>query len=438
MAGSHSDSPTSSGRAGTAAVTVTTVGVLPVYMVSVLWVQLREDLEFGPSLLGSLVACFFLTSAVTSLTAGMLVGRFGTSPILRVSAVMSAATMLAIALGAQHTEILVAALCLAGWSNGVGSPASNDLISQAVSPHRQGLSFGTKQAAIPLSTMIAGVAVPLIAIPFGWRPAFAGGAVLALLVLLVVPGSGRLKSRASSAPSDAAGPFNRTALVVLAVGIMLGAASGGALGSFFVATAVDSGISPSGAGVLAVVASALGAGARIGFGWLADKLRRKWLNVVATQMVIGGLAYLLLATGVEVLVAAGAVIGYCTGWAWSGLSTFAVSRMHPGMAARATAITQGGMGAGAALGPLVFGVLVAVTSYAVAWYVTAAMSLVAGAIVLQGRRMLIRDRPALVAAQEQRRRRTASGRSKAPARSQVSGHGEGSPAVHEEGRRRYP
>ena len=222
-------------------------------------------------------------------------------------------------------------------------------------------------------------------------------------MLLTVPGGNRLRPPGSAEPSEAAGPFRRAPLVVLAVGLMLGAATGNALGSFFVATAVDSGIAPATAGVLAAVASGTGAAARIVMGWLADRVRAKWLLVVATQMGIGGLSYALLGTGVEVLIAAGAVIGYCTGWAWAGLSTYSVARMHPGMAARATSITQGGMGAGAALGPLVFGLVVSASDYSVAWYGTAAMSVVAGAVIVQGRRMLMRERPGLVAAQQQRR-----------------------------------
>jgi MFS family permease len=395
--------PASGRAAAFAAVAVTTVGVLPVYMVGVLWVQLRADLGFGTSLLGVLVACFFATSGVSALTAGLVVRRFGTSPVVRLSALVGALSMLVIGVAAQYTVVLIGALVLAGWGNGIGQPASNDLIARAVATNRHGLAYGTKQAAIPLSTMIAGVAVPLIAIPLGWRPAFAIGAVLALLVMLTVPGGARLRPPGSAEPSEAAGPFRRAPLFVLAAGLMLGAATGNALGSFFVATAVDGGIAPATAGVLAAVASGIGAAARIAMGWLADRVRAKWLLVVATQMGIGGLSYALLGTGVEVLIAAGAVIGYCTGWAWAGLSTYSVARMHPGMAARATSITQGGMGAGAALGPLVFGLVAGASSYSVAWYGTAAVSVVAGAVIVQGRRMLMRVRPGLVAAQQQRR-----------------------------------
>jgi MFS family permease len=396
-------SPASSRAAATAAVSVTTIGVLPAFMVGVLWVQLRDDLGFGPSLLGVLVACFFVTSAASALMAGAVVRRLGTTTVVRVSALVGGTSMLLIAVGAQHTHVLVGALLLAGWGNGIGQPASNDLIARAVTPDRHGLAYGTKQAAIPLSTMLAGAAVPLVAIPLGWRPAFAGGAALAVLVMLTVPSARRLRPRGAVEASEAAGPFHRVPLAVLAVGLMLGAATGNALGSFFVATAVDSGITPATAGVLAAVASGVGALARVLFGWMADRVRTKWLLVVAAQMAVGGLSYVLLGTGVDVLIAAGAVVGYCTGWAWAGLSTYSVARMHPDMTASATSITQVGMGAGAALGPLLFGLVVASTSYAVAWYATAALSVVGGAVVVLGRRMLLRDRPELVAAQRLRR-----------------------------------
>ena len=130
----------SSRSAAFAAVAVTTVGVLPVYMVGVLWVQLRADLGFGTSLLGVLVACFFATSGVSALTAGLVVRRFGTSPVVRLSALVGAFSMLVIGVAAQYTVVLVGALVLAGWGNGIGQPASNDLIARAVATNRHVLA----------------------------------------------------------------------------------------------------------------------------------------------------------------------------------------------------------------------------------------------------------------------------------------------------------
>ncbi|SDX75208.1 Nitrate/nitrite transporter NarK [Modestobacter sp. DSM 44400] len=395
--------PAGSRSAAVAAVTVTTVGVLPVYLAGVLSVQLRADLGFGPALLGVLVATFFATSAASSFTAGLMVRRWGPVAVVRLSAVVAGAALAAIALAARDVLTLSAALVAAGWANGVGQPASNDLIARSVPPERQGLAYGLKQAAIPLATLLAGVGIPLIAIPFGWRWAFGLAAVLALLVAVSVPGGGRLRPTASSAPSEAAGPFRRAPLLVLAGGLLLGAATGNALGAFFVASAVAEGIPPATAGVLAAVASIAGIGTRILIGWLADRVRARWLLIVAAQMAVGGAAYALLGSGREALVAVGVIVGYCSGWAWAGLATYAVARMHHGMAARATAITQGGMGSGAALGPLAFGAAAAATSYSVAWYGTAVLSLLGAAVCVLGRSMLMRDRPALVAAQQQRR-----------------------------------
>ena len=394
--------PAGSARAATAAVTVTTAGVLPAYLVGVLWVQLSADLGVGPSLLGLLVAAFFATSAVSALFAGALVRKLGSIRVVRLSGLTAALAMLGVAVAARDTAVLVAALVVAGWGNGVGQPASNDLIARSVAADRQGLAYGLKQAAIPLSTLLAGVAIPLVAIPLGWRTAFGLGAVLALLVLSV-PGARRMGSAGSSAPpSEAAGPFRRGPLYVLAAGLMLGAGTGNALGSFFVSTAVAGGIAPATAGVLAAVASGMGALARVAAGWLADRVRTRWLLVVAAQMSLGGLSYALLGTGVEALIAIGAVVGYCTGWAWAGLSTYAITRMHHGMAAQATSITQGGMGMGAALGPLAFGAVVSAGSYAVAWTATAALAVLGGLVIVLGRHLLLRDRPALVAAHRRR------------------------------------
>lgn len=397
--------PPGSRAAAVAAITVTTVGILPVYLVGVLSVQLQADLGFGPALLGVLAASFFASTALGSFTAGGTVRRLGNARVVRLSAVVAAAMMAVIALAAHGTAVLIGALVVAGWGNGIGQPASNDVIASAVPPGRQGLAYGVKQAAIPMSTLLAGLAVPLIAIPFGWRWAFGLAAVVALVVAATVPRGNRVRPPGSRAHSEAAGPFRRAPLLVLATAMTLGAATGNALGAFLVVSAVDSGIAPATAGLLAALASGAGVATRVLIGWLADRVRARWLLVVAAQMGLGGLAYALLGTGQGYLLAAGAVIAYCTGWAWAGLATYAVARMHPGMAAQATGITQGGVAFGAALGPLTFGALAAVTSYSVAWFATAVASLVASVVCVLARRMLLRDRPALVAAHRERRTR---------------------------------
>ena len=385
------------------AVAVTTVGVLPVYLVGVLAVQVRTDLGFGPADLGLLAAAFFSTSAAASFLAGPVTRRLGSSVVVRGAAAASAVSMFLIAGLARGLPVLAAALVLGGTANGLGQPASNALFASAVSARRQGLAFGAKQASIPLSTFLGGLAVPLVAIPFGWRWAFGFGGALAVAAALSVP-SGRARAPAvAREPSVADGPFRRGPLLVLSTGLLLAAASGNALGAFFVASTVSSDVAPGTAGLLAAMASLGGVATRIAIGWLADRTHARWLLVVALQLATGSIGYVLLATGRPVLMALGGLLGYCSGWAWAGLATYAVARMHHGLAARATGYSQAGLGLGSAIGPLAFGATVATASYQTAWLGTAGVSLLAAAVVVLGRQLLLRERPALAEAHRGRR-----------------------------------
>ena len=75
-------------------------------------------------------------------------------------------------------------------------------------PSRLGLSFGIKQAAIPIATLLAGVAVPTVALTVGWRWAYLIGAGLALLALLIAP-AGRRAAGPGAARSPVSGPPRR-------------------------------------------------------------------------------------------------------------------------------------------------------------------------------------------------------------------------------------
>lgn len=48
---------------------------------------------------------------------------------------------------------------------------------------RRGFAFGVKQSAVPLTAMLAGLAVPVFAVTVGWRWAFGAAAALGLFAL---------------------------------------------------------------------------------------------------------------------------------------------------------------------------------------------------------------------------------------------------------------
>lgn len=386
----------------TAALAVTVTGLLPVFLVSVAVFQLGPDLGFGPGTLGALVAGFFTCSALAAFGMGRSARATSTTGCVRAAALVSAACLFSIGLLVRDTASLAVVLLLAGLSNGFGQPASNALIAAAVPWNHQGVAYGAKQAAIPLSGLLGGLAVPLVALPYGWRPVFLGAGALAVLVAAGVPRGVPTAGTSTTGASPAAGPFRWAPLLVLSSGLVLAAGTGNALGTFFVASAVAAGEHPGTAGLLAAVGGAGGAVARVVLGLLADRYEGRWLAVVAVLVATGAAGHGLLATGDRVLLPVAVLLAYCTGWAWAGLSTYVVVRMHPDSAARATGVAQAGVALGAALGPLTFGAVSAALSFQAAWTGTAVCSLLAGLTVAGGRAMLLRERPLLLEAHRTR------------------------------------
>lgn len=181
-------------------------------------------------------------------------------------------------------------------------------------------------------------------------------------------------------------------MVVLALGLGLGSAAATPLGGFVVESAVAAGIRVESAGILLAVGSAAGIGVRVLFGHLADGMAGGRLRLVAAMLAVGTIGFGLLAVGAPSSIVAGTVIAYVAGWGWPGIFNFAVVKTNPEAPAAATGITQTGASTGAAAGPLIFGVVVALSSYGAAWMTSAALAVAALTAVLVGRRMILRDR----------------------------------------------
>ena len=372
------------------AVAVATVGVLPAFLTGGLAVQIRSELDFGSAALGLAVAVFFVSASLASVVMGRVVERIGAHRAMRVSATGSAAALLGVALFAGSWAGLVACLMLGGLANAVAHPATHLSLARKVPANRQGFSIGIKQAAIPAATLLAGLAVPIIAVTFGWRWAFAGGAALALLLSFIVPaetlgGVRKIKeARAGDVPT--------APLVLLALGIGLGSAAATPLGAFIVESSVAAGLRVETAGLMLALGSAVGIVVRVTFGRLADGMGGGSLRLVAAMLGVGVVGFALLANGSGGLIVPGTLLAFGAGWGWPGLFNFAVVRTNPNAPAAATGITQTGASGGAALGPLVFGVVVEAASYEAAWLLCGAIALVALVAILAGRTMILRDR----------------------------------------------
>ncbi|MEV4689541.1 MFS transporter [Micromonospora echinospora] len=378
-------------RAGAGATVTTIVCVLPVFLVGGLAVQLSDELRFSPAGLGLAVSIYFGVSALASVPSGALVERYGPATVARGGILLSAASLLAVAGLARSYPMLVTLLALSAAANALGQLASNAALAEHVPAHRQGLSFGVKQAAVPVATLLAGVAVPTVALTAGWRWAFVVAAGAALAALPAVPRTGRdRRARAAAGGRNGGtGP-----LVVIGLAATLAAAAANALGTFLVDSAAARGLSPGLAGLTLTLGSAVCVFARVGVGWLADRRAGGHVGLIAGMLLTGSVGLILLAVAGPAPLFAGVVLGFGLGWAWPGLMNFAVVRLHPQAPAAATSITQTGVYAGGCLGPLGLGALAGTVGYPAMWLTAAALMLLAAVLMLLGARLL-RRAPAL-------------------------------------------
>jgi MFS family permease len=374
-------------RAAFGAVATTTAAVIPIFLIGGLAVQVSQELGFSPAGLGVAVSLYFGVSALSSVPAGWLVERVGDKLTSRAGVLLAGTSVLCTALFARSYATLLVFMTLSAGANALGQLSSNLSLARSVPKHRQGLSFGVKQSAIPVATLLAGAAVPTIALTVGWRWAFVAGAALAVLVLPLAPNGPRPPPRPAG-PRDVRTERATGPLVVVALGAAFAAGSASALGIFLVDSSVAQGIGAGAAGAMLTLGSVVGMLARLGGGWLADRRGRNHLAVVAGTLGLGagGLA-LLAVPGVPALVI-GTVVGYGLGWSWPGVLNFAVVQLNPKAPAAATSITQSGVYVGGCVGPLLFG-MVAARSYPTAWLAAAGAMVCATALMLLGRRLLL-------------------------------------------------
>jgi MFS family permease len=380
----HAGTQTTAPRAVVGAVTTTIASVLPVFLVGGLAVQLGDELHFDPAGLGLAVSAYFAIGAFASVPSGALVERFGSARMSRIGIGVAAAALAGIAAGAHSYPVLLVLLSIAGVGNALGQLASNASLAAFVPAHRQGLSFGIKQGAIPASTLLSGLAVPVVALTAGWRWAFAIAALFALGALVLVPSDGRGRQRRAHDRGERA----TGALVVIGLGTALGAGGANVLGTFLVDSSVASGLDPAAAGLALTGGGVVCLVARIFGGWLADRRAGGHLAVVAGSMAVGAIGLTLLALPNVPALTVGVLLGFGLGWSWPGLLNFAVVQLHPEAPAAATSITQTGVYAGGCIGPLAFGATAAGAGYPTAWLAAATALLLSATMMLVGGRLL--------------------------------------------------
>lgn len=367
----------------------TVAGVLPLFLVGGLSIFVREELGFGVGQLGLAVSIYFVASALASSPTGGLVERIGYRSGLMTAVTASCLVLLAIGLLANRWSHLVVLLAIGGIANAMTQVASNLLLARVVSTRRQGLSYGVKQSAIPIATLVAGASVGTVAAGLGWRNVFVGAGVVAVIVVIAAAaleteqGQGKRDKTASSLEAA-----ETRALILLAVAAALASGVANALGAFLVESSVQW-MSQEQAGLALVFGSIAGICARIGLGWFVDRGRVRPLVLVSAQLVVAILGYAWLGFATTSLaVSIAAMIAFASGWGWTGILIYAVATSHPWAPAKATGIAQTGVYTGAVFGPALFGAVADVSSYSTAWLWGAGLVAVSALVMMAGGRRM--------------------------------------------------
>ncbi len=370
------------------AISSTTVATLPVFLTGALGVQISRSLELQPSKLGLLIGAFFASATLSSVTSGKISENHGGTLIMRLGVLSTAMWTLAIFFFAHSFFWFLTFLIFAGITNGAIQPAVNVYVANAIPRSRQGFAFGMKQAAIPVSTLLSGLAVPLIALTLGWRYAYLGTALLGVLLALTLPKNAKV-ARYKENVTAPTRSYKILPLVVLAAAMALGAGAANALGAFLVEDAVRIGWTPANAGLLVVLGSLAGMISRVINGHLADKRGGRHFVVTAQMVLLGSLGYFMLALHISYLILPATIISYGLGWGWNGLFNYAVVKTHPQSMGRATGTTQSGAYIGSVLGPILFGFVAQHYSFNLAWYLAAASAVISAATMVIGRHLIV-------------------------------------------------
>lgn len=364
---------------------------LPFFMVGGLAVQVKEELGLTEAALGAAVTIGFLSGALSSPFAGRLADRIGSRASIYLGCLLGVVSLAGLGLFSSTWGAIVGFLCLGGVGVAITDPGLAILVGQSIPHERQGLAFGIKEASIPAAALVAGLAVPTVALTVGWRWAFLIGALPLTLVLALLPrlprGEEQPPPQASSgAPAGSPSPPRRRALLLAAAAAALGTTAASGVGIFLTDSAVAMGMSPGNAGLLLALGSAAGIATRVLTGAFADRTGGPQFKLIAVMLAIGAVTMSLGGTGNTALLIVGTIGAFTGGWAWTGIFFLSLVKTHPDRPGTVAGVGTAGLGVGNAAGPVLFGVVAGAWSFGVAWVGAAIIAALASILMATARR----------------------------------------------------
>lgn len=369
-----------------------TAGVFQLYLFSVLAAPLIDDVGISRTQLGILGAVNTGVGALLAPWLGRVTDGIGPGRAVVGSLSFSAAGMALLALAPAYGWMCIAA-AVGGVPQGWSNPATNGLLSARVAPGRRGTLTGLKQSGVTLGIFLAGATLPSLEHIWGWRGAswtfaavFAVAAVWVLVQLDRDPAPARTASSVRSRPAPVAG----FVWMITGYAFFMGLAAG-SVGRFMPLFAEESlGFSTATAGAIAALGGLLGMAARVLAARTAEHrvapvILLVWLSLVGAAycLLLG-----LLTPDTRGLLWLSPVLNAVGTNAWNAVAMLAVIMyVATSDAGRASGIVMFGfLGGLAVAGPVAGALIDATDGYRTVWFGAMVSSLIAGVIVLTGRR----------------------------------------------------
>lgn len=334
---------------------------------------------------GAIASCIYLGATASSISSGRLTDSLGVGPVLALS-MFALAIGLIVSAVAPVPAVFFSGLVIAGLGYGAVNPPTN-VLANPPNPRHRGLSISIKQSGIPLGGILAGLTIPALASIADWRLSLLLPIAACVLLGLV---SARL-GETEGGGSRAGGLAHDQARLGLRHAYAFGFLMAGIQVAIFIFLAVylvdDRGFDPGRAGASLAVLLVGGLIGRPFWGWVSDRFHRDRTRVLQITAVLSATFLAALAVVPDALLFPILVgIGLCS-VGWNGVFLATLNEIvPPGLIGATTGMAMLLVHLGAVVLPPAVGLVPALTGgWSLGWFLCAASTLVAVAIVQAGR-----------------------------------------------------
>ena len=348
----------------------------------------QTEIGLPASAVGIVTALIYLAATFTAVSAGNLINYFGAMRASQLSLVLAAAGIAIIA--TANPWLVALGALVVGTGYGVVTPSSSAILAERTPENMRAFIFSLKQTGVPIGGALAGAAIPLLIVGFGWKEAalFAGAACFLLAVFVQPYRAGVDLAPHSPRPAAPVHLLQPLKLVMshprlreLALASFSYSGMQMCMGSFLVVFLTERvGLTVSSAGAALSMAMIAGAVGRIAWGIVAD-------NWMAPRAVLGALGALMAVSAFVMAAATPSwpytlllVVSFVFGASaigWNGVYLAEVVRNAPqGTAGSATGASLAMTYAGVVFLPTIFWLIVHLSgSYPAAFVVVGSFTL---------------------------------------------------------------